>query len=66
VSTKAVAGAKTIGSFLFSAVNKAGETVSKAGAKIKRTVGENVSSKNHALIYDTSRLEVNTVVRNFQ
>lgn len=43
MSTKAVAGAKTIGNFLFSAVNKAGETVSKAGAKIKKTVEENVS-----------------------
>ncbi|KAK6631707.1 hypothetical protein RUM43_013771 [Polyplax serrata] len=41
VSTKAVQGAKTIGNFLFSAVNKAGETVSKAGAKIKKTVEEN-------------------------
>ncbi|KAL0275467.1 UNVERIFIED_CONTAM: hypothetical protein PYX00_003306 [Menopon gallinae] len=41
VSTKAVQGAKSIGNFLFSAVNKAGETVSKAGAKIKKTVEEN-------------------------
>lgn len=44
VSTKAVQGAKSIGNFLFSAVNKAGETVSKAGAKIKKTVEENVST----------------------
>ncbi|EEB13712.1 hypothetical protein Phum_PHUM253930 [Pediculus humanus corporis] len=43
VSNKAVKGAKTLGNFLFSAVNKAGETVSKAGAKIKKTVEENVS-----------------------
>lgn len=43
VSTKALQGAKTFGSFLYSAVNKAGKTVSEAGAKIKKTVGENVS-----------------------
>jgi len=43
VSTKALQGAKSIGSFLYSAVNKAGKTVSEAGAKIKKTVGENVS-----------------------
>lgn len=42
-TTKALQGAKTIGSFLYSAVNKAGKTVSEAGAKIKKTVGENVS-----------------------
>ncbi|CAH1724692.1 synapse-associated protein of 47 kDa-like isoform X4 [Aphis gossypii] len=41
VSTKALQGAKSIGSFLYSAVNKAGKTVSEAGAKIKKTVGEN-------------------------
>ncbi|KAG8230944.1 hypothetical protein J437_LFUL002977 [Ladona fulva] len=41
VSTKAIQGAKSIGSFLFSAVNKAGKTVSEAGAKIKKTVEEN-------------------------
>lgn len=41
VSTKALQGAKSIGSFLFSAVNKAGKTVSEAGAKIKKTVEEN-------------------------
>lgn len=44
VSTKALQGAKSIGSFLYSAVNKAGKTVSEAGAKIKKTVGENVST----------------------
>lgn len=43
MSTKALQGAKSIGSFLFSAVNKAGKTVSEAGAKIKKTVEENVS-----------------------
>lgn len=43
VSNKALAGAKTLGSFLYSAVNKAGKTVSEAGAKIKKTVEENVS-----------------------
>ncbi|KAL5242446.1 hypothetical protein ACI65C_009856 [Semiaphis heraclei] len=41
ISTKALQGAKSIGSFLYSAVNKAGKTVSEAGAKIKKTVGEN-------------------------
>lgn len=45
VSTKAIQGAKSIGSFLYSAVNKAGKTVSEAGAKIKKSVGENVSFK---------------------
>jgi len=41
VSTKALQGAKSLGNFLFSAVNKAGKTVSEAGAKIKKTVEEN-------------------------
>ncbi|XP_077285947.1 synapse-associated protein 47kD isoform X2 [Arctopsyche grandis] len=41
VTTKAVAGAKSLGSFLYSAVNKAGAKVSEAGAKIKKTVEEN-------------------------
>nr|CAD7262148.1 unnamed protein product [Timema shepardi] len=41
VSTKALQGAKSIGNFLFSAVNKAGKTVSEASAKIKKTVEEN-------------------------
>ncbi|XP_017759761.1 PREDICTED: synapse-associated protein of 47 kDa isoform X2 [Eufriesea mexicana] len=41
VSTKALAGAKTLGGFLYSAVNKAGKTVVEAGAKIKKTVEEN-------------------------
>nr|XP_018912273.1 PREDICTED: synapse-associated protein of 47 kDa isoform X2 [Bemisia tabaci] len=41
VGAKAVQGAKSIGSFLFSAVNKAGKTVSEASAKIKKTVEEN-------------------------
>lgn len=44
VSTKALQGAKSLGNFLFSAVNKAGKTVSEAGAKIKKTVEENVST----------------------
>lgn len=43
VSTKALQGAKSIGSFLYSAVNKAGKTVSEAGTKIKKTVVVNVS-----------------------
>lgn len=43
VSTKALAGAKTLGGFLYSAVNKAGKTVVEAGVKIKKTVEENVS-----------------------
>ncbi|KOX73752.1 hypothetical protein WN51_13830 [Melipona quadrifasciata] len=41
VSTKALASAKTLGGFLYSAVNKAGKTVVEAGAKIKKTVEEN-------------------------
>ncbi|XP_028179318.1 synapse-associated protein of 47 kDa-like isoform X4 [Ostrinia furnacalis] len=43
VTTKAVAGAKSLGNFLYSAVNKAGAKVSEASAKIKKTVEENVS-----------------------
>ncbi|KAH9642599.1 hypothetical protein HF086_011192 [Spodoptera exigua] len=43
-TTKAVAGAKSLGNFLYSAVNKAGAKVSEASAKIKKTVEENVSS----------------------
>lgn len=42
VQSKALAGAKSFGSFLYSAVNKAGETVTKASAKIKKTVEDNV------------------------
>ncbi|CAH4027363.1 unnamed protein product [Pieris brassicae] len=41
VTTKAVAGAKSLGNFLYSAVNKAGAKVSEASAKIKKTVEEN-------------------------
>ncbi|XP_023316307.1 synapse-associated protein of 47 kDa isoform X4 [Trichogramma pretiosum] len=41
VSTKALAGAKSLGGFLYSAVNKAGKSVAEAGAKIKKTVEEN-------------------------
>ncbi|KAG6451355.1 hypothetical protein O3G_MSEX007086 [Manduca sexta] len=41
LTTKAVAGAKSLGNFLYSAVNKAGAKVSEAGAKIKKTVEEN-------------------------
>ncbi|KAB0800955.1 hypothetical protein PPYR_05309 [Photinus pyralis] len=41
VQSKALAGAKSFGSFLYSAVNKAGKTVTEAGAKIKKTVEEN-------------------------
>ncbi|KAF4517618.1 hypothetical protein B566_EDAN002849 [Ephemera danica] len=43
VGTKAIQGAKTFGNFLYSAVNKAGKTVSEASAKIKKSVEENVS-----------------------
>lgn len=39
VTTKVTQGAKTFGSFLYSAVNK-------AGAKIKETVKDNVSSSS--------------------
>ena len=42
VQSKAIAGAKSFGNFLYSAVNKAGKTVSEASAKIKRTVEDNV------------------------
>ncbi|XP_051163129.1 synapse-associated protein of 47 kDa isoform X2 [Leptopilina boulardi] len=41
VSTKALAGAKSLGGFLYSAVNKAGKSVVEASAKIKKTVEEN-------------------------
>lgn len=41
VTTKAVAGAKSLGNFLYSAVNKAGAKVSETTAKIKKTVEEN-------------------------
>ncbi|XP_022914917.1 synapse-associated protein of 47 kDa isoform X2 [Onthophagus taurus] len=41
VQSKAIAGAKSFGSFIYSAVNKAGKTVSEASAKIKKTVEEN-------------------------
>lgn len=41
VQNKALAGAKSFGSFLYSAVNKAGAKVSEASAKIKKSVGEN-------------------------
>ncbi|KAI8437286.1 hypothetical protein MSG28_011659 [Choristoneura fumiferana] len=41
MTTKAVAGAKSLGNFLYSAVNKAGAKVSEASAKIKKTVEEN-------------------------
>ncbi|XP_059053081.1 synapse-associated protein of 47 kDa-like isoform X1 [Achroia grisella] len=44
LTTKAVAGAKSLGNFLYSAVNKAGAKVSEASAKIKKTVEENVST----------------------
>lgn len=40
-TTKALAGAKSLGSLLYTAVNKAGKTVSEASAKIKKTVEEN-------------------------
>ena len=37
-------GARTISSFFASAVSKAGKTVTEAGAKIKKTVEETVTS----------------------
>ena len=43
VSEKLNQSAKTFGSFLSSAFNKAGKTVSEAGSKIKKSVAENVS-----------------------
>ncbi|XP_043281514.1 synapse-associated protein of 47 kDa isoform X4 [Venturia canescens] len=45
VSTKALAGAKSLGGFLYSAVNKAGKSVVEASAKIKKTVEENVNNQ---------------------
>lgn len=51
VTTKAVAGAKSLGNFLYSAVNKAGAKVSEAGAKIKKTVEENVSNRFKAFCF---------------
>lgn len=44
VSHKAMEGAKTFGSFLFSVANKAGKTVTETATKIKTTVEENVSA----------------------
>ena len=44
VSHKAMEGAKTFGSFLFSVANKAGKTVTDTATKIKTTVEENVST----------------------
>lgn len=49
VSTKAIQGAKSFGGFLYSAVSKAGAKVSEAGAKIKKTVEENVSTTRDCL-----------------
>lgn len=51
VQSKALAGAKSFGSFLYSAVNKAGKTVSEASAKIKKTVEENVSFSHIYLFF---------------
>ncbi|XP_016839356.1 synapse-associated protein of 47 kDa isoform X3 [Nasonia vitripennis] len=53
VSTKALAGAKSLGGFLYSAVNKAGKSVAEASAKIKKTVEENVN--NQRLIADLNK-----------
>jgi len=55
VSEKLNQGAKTFGSFLSSAFNKAGKTVSEAGSKIKKSVAENsmlteFSKENEAFI----------------
>ena len=50
VSEKLNQGAKTFGSFLSSAFNKAGKTVSEAGSKIKKSVAENVSICNTLLV----------------
>ncbi|KAK9890092.1 hypothetical protein WA026_008901 [Henosepilachna vigintioctopunctata] len=41
VQSKALAGAKSFGNFLYSAVNKAGKTVTESAAKIKETVEKN-------------------------
>lgn len=53
MTTKAVAGAKSLGNFLYSAVNKAGAKVSEASAKIKKTVEENVSTLIAILLRNT-------------
>lgn len=39
-----MAGVKSMGSFLFSSVNTAAKKVTETTAKIKKTVGENVST----------------------
>lgn len=44
VQSKALAGAKSLGNFLYSAVNKAGKTVTEAGSKIHVINVSNVSS----------------------
>lgn len=49
VGNKAMEGAKNIGNFLYSAVNKAGQTVTEAGAKIKKTV------EDHTIIGDFNK-----------
>lgn len=54
VTTKAVAGAKSLGNFLYSAVNKAGAKVSEASAKIKKTVEENVSTHIAIILQKTN------------
>ncbi|XP_008475577.1 synapse-associated protein of 47 kDa [Diaphorina citri] len=41
VGVKALEGAKNIGNLLYSAVNKAGESVTEVGAKLKKSVEEN-------------------------
>lgn len=43
MQSKALAGAKSFGSFLYSAASKAGAKVSEAGAKVKEAVEKNVS-----------------------
>jgi hypothetical protein len=59
VATKAFGGAKSFGSFLYTAVNKAGKTVSEASAKIKKTVEENVSYFLYLVFYFQLRKTIN-------
>lgn len=47
VSHKAMEGAKSLGSFLFSVANKAGKTVTETATKVKTAVEENVSIHKH-------------------
>lgn len=53
VSHKAMEGAKSLGSFLFSVANKAGKTVTETATKVKTAVEENVSISHLRIIIIT-------------